>query len=327
MKNFITIILTFFIVATFVNNSNAQCDDTQVLIAIDNPSFEDWASEGSYEDPSPGSTENGGGFWDTSNKVVDLYPTADITVTKSTDAHSGTYSARLETSSVNIIVTELLTAATLFTGYFDPNPANPIESVKFGKPFTETPDYFRVWYQYEPVQGDSAEIYCYLDKGENNETRIATAYTKIYDATTGWTELVLPFVYDVEGELPETITLVFASSADGDNFEGQVGNTLYVDDVELIKCTTPNENLISEAFTTHVFPNPSFGENLQFEFSEAKDVVLSIFSVDGKKVFTADVNADNYELDIAEWNNGFYQYVINDKDSNEAISRGSFVIQ
>jgi len=326
MKNFITIILTLFVTATFVNNVVAQCTGTEVLIPIENASFEDWASEGSYDDPSPASTEDGGGFWDTANKVVDLYASADVTTIQSTDAHSGDYSAKLVTSSVDIIVTDLLTSATLFSGFFDPDPSNILESVKFGKPFTETPDYFRVWYQYEPVQGDSAEIYCYLEKGADNETRIATAYTKIYDATTGWTELVLPFEYE-SSEMPESITLVFASSAAGDDFEGQVGNTLYVDDVELFKCTTPNENLISGVFTSNVFPNPSLGDNIKFEFSEERDVVLNIFSVDGKNVFTSNVNSDNYELDVAEWNNGFYQYVINDKDSNEAISRGSFVIQ
>lgn len=316
MKSFITIILTLFIAVTFVNNSVAQCDDTQVLLEIDNPSFEVWESEGNYEDPPEG-------FWDTTNKIIDLNIFGSPNVTKDEDAHTGNYSAKLVTSS-NL---GTLTSASLFSGEFEPSITDPLSSAQFGKPFTETPDFFRVWYQYEPIEGDSAEIYCYLEKGANNETRVATAYALITEATTEWTELVLPFDYAGSTETPESITLVFASSAGGDLFQGQIGNTLYVDDVELVKCTTPTEDLTLETFSVEVFPNPAVGGNVKFEFSEQTDAVLNIFSVDGKKVFTANMNNDNYDLDIADWNNGFYQYVINDKNSNEAISRGSFVVQ
>lgn len=323
MKNFTTIILTFFITIACMGSLNAQCDDMEI-IPIPNPSFDDWADEGNYYDPTPASMEDGSGFWDTTNKIANLNPFFNSTVTRVEDSHSGTYGVKLETSS-NF---GFLTSASLFSGFFNPTLQNPLSSAEFGKPFTETPNYFRVWYKYEPVQGDSAEIYCYLGKGVDESTRIASAYAKIKEAKSEWTELLIPFDY-VSGETPDTIMIVFASSADGDNFEGQVGNTLYVDDVELIKCSypVPNEDLIAEAFTANVFPNPSFGENLRFEFNQERDVTLNIFSVDGKSVFTTDFNSDNYELDIAEWNNGFYQYVINDKDSNEAISRGSFVIQ
>ncbi len=316
MKDFTSLFISLTLIISCSITSFGQCS-TEIPIPLDNSGLENWASEGSYEDPT-------GDFWDTTNKIVDINPLSnEPNVLKVTDAHSGNYAAKLTTTTAG-----LLTAATLFSGTFNPNPANPLESVEFGKPFTETPDYFRVWYKYEPIQGDSAEIYCYLEKGANNETRIATAYTKVYDAQSEWTELVLPFDYE-SSEAPESITIVFASSARGDIFQGQVGNTLYIDDIELFKCSTPTENVSNNKFSATVFPNPSSeDEDIQFKFNQEREVVLSIFSFDGRSILSKEINnSDNYSLDVSNWNNGLYQYTIQDESSNEVLHLGTFVIQ
>ena len=77
MKKTITLILLMFTVV-FVS--------AQIL---PNPGFEDWMPFSGYEDPQ---------YWDTPNSFTSLVGV--VVVSKSTDAHSGEYSAMCETKNV-----------------------------------------------------------------------------------------------------------------------------------------------------------------------------------------------------------------------------------
>ncbi len=292
----------------------AQCD-TETNVDLNNPGMEDWVNEGNYEDPA-------GSFWDTANRTVDLAPfLINPNVTKSTDAHSGTYSAKLETSSWF----GLTSSATVFSGEFDPDEGNPLESIKFGKPFTETPDYFRGWYKYEPVSGDSAEIYTYLHRWDGSErVRVAEAYTKVYDATSGWEQFNIEFEY-LSSDMPDSITMVFASSAGGAEFQGRVGNTLYIDDVELYYCTVTSgfsTPLMSE-LDVNTFPNPADGM-LRFDLDDHVNGSIRIFSMDGREMGEYRVNGDTFTISLDRYSDGLYKYVILD-DSSTALASGSFM--
>ncbi len=293
-----------------------QCD-VEVQIDIDNSGLENWVDEGNYEDPA-------GDFWDTANRTVDLLPLfLDPNVTKSSDAHTGNFSAKLTTT---IWFTQIA-SATLFTGRFTPNTSNPEASVDFGQAFTERPDNFRFWYKYQPFNGDSAEVYTYVTKwnGTSRDT-VGRAYTKIYDPVFEWTEMDIPFVYASE-EMPDSVSIVFASSAGGNVFQGQEGNTLYVDDVELYNCATGISTAFMSENRISAFPNPV--ENGEINFSLETPVnegILRVFGNDGKEVSSYSFNGDRCSINVHDWPRGMYRFMVLDGQSSAALGSGSFVI-
>ncbi len=316
MKN--VYIFTILVILSILSMTtiSAQCDSEEP-IAVDNAGMENWVDEGNYEDPA-------GDFWDTANRTVDLLPLIlNPNVTKSTDAHTGTYSAKLTTSNWF----GLTSSATVFSGVFEPNQANPQESVKFGKPFTLRPDNFRVWYKYEPVNGDSAELYTYLTKWNtttNMKDTIAEAYAVVYDPTD-WVELDIPFDYWSSLD-PDSISIVFASSAAGDFFEGQVGNTLYIDDVELYYCLTGISQPLMSEISAVVSPNPSITGSIRFDLNkEVQNGLLRVFSLDGKAIFSQSFSGNSYDLNIDNWTSAMYRYVIYDEKTTSALATGSFI--
>ncbi len=314
MKILITQIIFIFATCLLSTSSFAQCD-SEDSVPIDNSSFENWVDEGNYEDPA-------GDFWDTANRTVDLAPILlNANVTKDTDAHTGTYSAKLVTSNWF----GLITSATVFSGSFEPNQTNPTESVKFGKPFTDTPDNFRVWYKYFPVENDSAEIYTYLTRWDGSNTvNVAEAYTKVYTQQGEWTELDIPFTY-LSTEAPDSITMVFASSSRGDIFQGQVGNTLYIDDPELYYCITGISQPMMSEVSAKIYPNPVSNGDINIELSEQVNGIISIFSNDGRLMNRIEFDDNQLQVNIDDYALGMYRYVIYDAESTSALAAGSFV--
>lgn len=316
MKN---IFFTLAILIFSIHIIQAQCA-SEVQITVDNHSFENWAleGEGNYEDPA-------GDFWDTANRTVDILPLVlNPNVVKSEDAHTGTYSARLRTNNWFT----LTTSATIFTGSFNPNQADPLESIKFGKPFTDRPDYFRVWYKYEPVQGDSAELYTYLTRwnGSSRDT-VGEVYTKVYDPKLEWTLLDKEFTYFMT-ESPDSISIVFASSAAGDSFEGQEGNTLYIDDVELYYCATSTSTPFMSEISVKAYPNPPTNGIIRFETSKVIDNgLIRIFSNDGKEVYNELFSGDVLNIDISKWTIGTYRFAIYDNETSSGLSSGSILLK
>ena len=94
------ITLLFIVIQVFhYLNINAQ--------TIPNNDFETWINHGQYDDPQ---------FWDTPNQEICFFPFYIKVVTKSTEHHSGSYSAKLETKEipiVNITVPGVITLGTL----------------------------------------------------------------------------------------------------------------------------------------------------------------------------------------------------------------------
>lgn len=107
-----------------------------------------------------------------------------------------------------------------------------------------------------PLSGeDACEIYVLLEQwtgeGDNlKKLRVATAWHRSSDVISDWTDLNLDFTYGEldnprdfeipadgyaeEGTTPTHITVVFSSSALGDDFVGAIGSVLEVDDFQLV---------------------------------------------------------------------------------------------
>ncbi len=187
--------------------------------------FEKWATItsgiNSYEEPKSG-------WWTSLNILSNLG--GPKTLKKTTEAHTGHYAAKMSTS----VWGDLTIPGILVSGTFDFDAPNMIIE---GKPFTEKPKSFRGYYKYFPVSGDSAAIFAsitkYMPQNQRRDT-IAAASLAILNTYDSYTFFDIDFTYYINYVEPDSINIVFASSADGANFNGAVGSTLYIDDISLI---------------------------------------------------------------------------------------------
>ncbi|MEG1587573.1 MAG: PCMD domain-containing protein [Bacteroidales bacterium] len=172
------------------------------------------------------------------------------------------------TGSFGVGVKMPIAAGNLFIGTFNSANAitNPLGATKFGLPFAQKPVRLRGWYKYTPGavftdkfmnvldKTDQPDIYAVIyepvdDKfyltGDNvltHESIIAIARLKDRSPKEKFTMFNLLFEYlpgkELETEKLENfkynMSIVFSSSIDGAFFEGAVGSTLIVDEVELV---------------------------------------------------------------------------------------------
>ncbi|MCX6140821.1 MAG: PCMD domain-containing protein [Candidatus Kapabacteria bacterium] len=191
---------------------------------IPNAGLEEWTLfKGSgvykdYEEPKEG--------WTSGNGVIHVAPGSDPVCEKVTNAHSGTYAAKLTTRSIF----GQIASGSLFLGTFALDFANPASSAHRGIPYSgATPIAFRGYYIFRPVNGDSAAIYAMFTRWDGTKrVLLGEARRLIKTETAAWKE----FSVEVPSfdQLPDSMSVVAASSAAGENFKGSVGSTLLVDD-------------------------------------------------------------------------------------------------
>ncbi|MBQ7823944.1 MAG: PCMD domain-containing protein [Bacteroidaceae bacterium] len=97
--------------------------------------------------------------WSSSNTGAFMLKMMGLTdrfgITKSSDAHSGNASAKIETldtQGMDMFIAKVpkVTAGSLFLGQFRTNLGNTLSSTKFGIPFTQKPKSLKGWYKYTP---------------------------------------------------------------------------------------------------------------------------------------------------------------------------------
>lgn len=160
-----------------------------------------------------------------------------------------------------------IAAGSLFIGSFDVSIAtsSPLKATRFGLPFYHVPTYLSGQYKFRsgnqfteagtPVPGkrDICDIYAiFYETTENAPTLDGTnAFTspnlisvaRITNAkeTDEWTEFKLPFLSRpgkfIDREKLQAgkynVSIVFASSREGERFNGAIGSTLLIDEAEL----------------------------------------------------------------------------------------------
>ena len=202
------------------------------------------------------------------------------------------------------------------------------QSAEFGRPFVSRPAKIKGYMKYEPVDGDSAsifvEIYQYnVDMGIR---QIIGKVEKFYkEPMADWTPFEIPIAYvdadDDEKMTPDSATVLFVSSA-GYNFDdlfacqGQVGSTLWVDDVEFVyeadtdpedpddpEDPTFNENPVLAS--SKLYPNPS--RNGIFNLSVKEACHIDVVSAAGMLMMQQEfVAAGAYTVDLSRFATGVY---------------------
>lgn len=198
-------------------------------------------------------------------KTADDYPTFQITDGKEGKCLS------LVTRSTGFfgqLMGMPIAAGNLFIGSFDVGNAmsNPLQATKFGLPFRYVPTYLAGYYKYKAgdkftegentVEGkrDICDIYAIMYETSESVSTLdgSNAFTspnlvsmaRIDNAkeTDEWTYFKLPFT-TLPGKFIDkeklkdgkyNVAIVFTSSLEGAYFNGAIGSTLLIDEVELI---------------------------------------------------------------------------------------------
>lgn len=301
MKKFWIFILSFFL-----GSAMAQ---TQ----IPEGGFNNWtpSSLNTYYEPS-------GGWWTTLNTLTSLGSPA--TVSRTADAHSGAYAARMETKQWGTF----LIAGLLASGNF----IMTTPFIELGKPFTDKPLKFSGWFKYLPVNNDSGGVVAILTKHNaltGKKDTIAIANQTFKNSVSVYTQFNLDFNYKITGMNPDSIIIVFTSSADGGNFNGQAGSTLFIDDVFLEYANGLVEIFMPE-FEVNTYPNPA-NELLSLEFKTAypEKLICNIYNIKGRLITSFSANSQIHQLDISEWQDG--SYILQACIENTIVSTAKFIVK
>ncbi|MBB1140583.1 PCMD domain-containing protein [Myroides sp. WP-1] len=173
----------------------------------------------------------------------------------------------LSTEPLGPMMGSPLAAGNLFLGEFDLATAvsKPLKGTKFGLDFNYEPTVFRGFFKYtrgkdfqvnnpdkNKLTEDRWDAYAILFEANTNEflygdhdfvdekiVSIARVPDTLKKETNTWTLFEIPFTY-VEGKHYDPhkkykLAIVFSSSEEGSLFNGAIGSTLYIDEVEILK--------------------------------------------------------------------------------------------
>ncbi|MGG5505710.1 MULTISPECIES: PCMD domain-containing protein [unclassified Myroides] len=216
----------------------------------------DWASGNSGYVLTDGNPDN--------PKKPSDFPTS---VTENGFIGHGIKLTTLSTEPLGPMMGSPLAAGNLFLGEFDLSTAvsKPLKGTKFGLDFNYEPAIFRGFFKYtrgkdfqvnnpdkNKLTEDRWDAYAILFEANTDEflygdhdfvdekiVSIARVPDELKKETNTWTLFEIPFTY-VEGKHYEPqkkykLAIVFSSSEEGSLFNGAIGSTLYLDEVEILK--------------------------------------------------------------------------------------------
>ena len=205
--------------------------------AIPNANFENWDNAS-----SPNAEPTG---WNSNKTGTGNASSGPQTCFRSATAHSGNYSAKVESAFyiitvVNGSLTTGQVEAPSFTktdGYISSRPGNN----GYISTFTGRPDSLMFWYQYTSVSSDYASVEARLHVDSAFAPEAATSYhpacgqniiaRALWQGPTSsvgtWTKVSIPFTY-VDGRTPQYILITATSS--GNQNGGSSGSILLLDD-------------------------------------------------------------------------------------------------
>lgn len=288
---------------------------------LPNPGFENWDNVYNSKDEFM-YEELTGDFWETLNKLRLLG--GPVTVEKTDNANTGNYAVRLETKEFGTFrITGLL-----MSGFFD-SKADPGENMKEGKPFTGKPSKLIAHVMNFPKNNDSAAIYINLTKWKNDKRdTIAEASMGIGREILEYEPVELILDYYMPNTSPDTIKIVFLSSAGGRNFTGssgsqpQIGSVLYVDDASLEYTSGITLPLIEE--NTNILRYDSFSDLIIINKEEnIIGKTIRIFDQNGK-IYISKKLSPPYMINAQYLPQGAFFYNIH--NGNELLNSGNFMI-
>lgn len=229
---------------------------------LENAGLDDWYTPAGKNYQEPGKDEST--IWATGNAGVVTLGEANIKPFTIQGTDLGAEMITRDLGTLAQLVGQRMAAGSIFTGKFILDIANPLNSTKFGVPFTGRPVSFTISYKYLPgtpyrngqgqtlAKSDSCDIYLLLENRNNSQVkRVATGWFRdgkqqdvFKDITINLTYGPLPasnpvYMFPANGSFGAAnddvthLTLVAASSAYGAFFEGGTSSNLVINNVRL----------------------------------------------------------------------------------------------
>ena len=191
-------------------------------------------------------------------------------------------------------------------------------------PFRFKPLKFTGFYKYTPVAGDSAVIELEM---YDEDLLLGGGYFREKNTVSDWTSFEIVVDYEIDYADPNEIRLLFVSSAgydfgDLENCKGQVGSTLYIDDIAFHYELGLVEPLM-EKCKVNVYPNPVM-ETVNFEFEKEIEGRLVIYNLQGMEVASSNFErGKNVNINLSNLATGTYLYRV--IDGNLILTSGSLI--
>lgn len=280
---------------------------------LENSGFEQWENVGTGEE-EPLS-------W-SSTKTSDnssLNGLAPQVISRSTDAHTGTYAAKLVNKNVpfvNIVANGILTNGIVHT---TTNPQDSyvytdVNSSDHSQPFTSFPDSIVGWYKYAPQGNDVGNIQVLLH-GSYGQLPIDASTSIIalaefdFSANSNWTRFSTPFIYYPTINNP---AYILCNISAGDSTQAVANSELKIDDLELIYNATkiPDESTNSINVTY-------LNDHLQFS-NVVNEINYAIYNLQGQLMNIGKIDRYNRNVSIT-LESGIYFISIQSKDHHQSI--------
>ena len=280
---------------------------------LENSGFEQWENVGTGEE-EPLS-------W-SSTKTSDnssLNGLAPQVISRSTDAHTGSYAAKLVNTNVpfvNIVANGILTNGIIHT---TTNPQDSyvytdVNSSDHSQPFTSYPDSIVGWYKYAPQGNDVGNIQVLLHGSYGQlpvdaSTSIIALAEFDFSANSNWTRFSTPFIYYPTINNP---AYILCNISAGDSTQAVANSELKIDDLELIYNATkiPDESTNSINITY-------LNDHLQFS-NVVNEINYAIYNLQGQLMNIGKIDRYNRNVSIT-LESGIYFIFIQSKDHYQSI--------
>lgn len=282
---------------------------------FENAGFENWENLGApTEEPNDWSSIK-------TSDVSSLNSLAPQVVSRSTDAHSGSYSLLVENKSAGFgIVANGIVSNGRIHADLDPELGYVFTDGADGQwntSFASRPDSLVGWYKYNPSGADQGKVDVILHTtsgfdfpgDENGVKQVGRARFDIPNTTIStWKRFAVPFHYN-SSDAPEYILAVLTS---GDSTQAVNGSKAWFDDLELIYNVASVEDLSAEEMKVSTDENRL---KLWALNGWNQEVRIELYDLQGRVVSNTIWNAGN---DL-EWNlpeiNGIHllKYYVEDR--------------
>ena len=251
-----------------------------------------------------------------------------VSAYKTTDTHSGNYACKLVSQNFILVPNDVFIPGMLGTTKIHITTSN----AALGRTCPGCrPLNLSGWYKYQPVNGDSATAVILLSKWNTTaHKRDTIGYGKLVqkEVVSSYTQFIVPVNYR-NSDSPDSLTVLAISSGAFNviNFmhsQGQVGSTMYVDDLTIEYPAGIQQNLMSDV-NVSVYPNPA-SDQVTLTLSERIEKgFVEVFSLDGKQIGTYGINGLNAIIPVYSFTNGTYFFKL--RQENQIVNTGSFIIK
>ena len=297
MKNILVIIILLFSVNSFSQS-------------LPNSDMEEWDNLFFYKEPQG---------WFTLNPFVVLGSGGEaVAVERSSDAYSGSYSAKISTSEITANEQAVVIPGILTLAEFNLDLTDTSFSFTGGYFLQENVKFLRGYYKYSGGEGDSASVLIYNYKNDEGMMDTIGFGFSFLGNTDEWSPFEVEML-NINDAVPDTFNVLFSSST---SVSPQVGSALYVDSIS-IETNTGIIDLWNRAKPLQVYPNPA-SERITFKSNYAdKGRILTIYDNFGKR--TGEYTFDGLEKTISINNIASGVYVYKLTKGNSLLNRGSFI--